>query len=87
MSALKSLVVGCPSTVTVSITEQISDYSPITMMMPNLGWSTDDVWTFPLPTGSPTYCEVINTEIIDITEDGVSSSAVFFEGNGVLPCT
>ena len=49
--------------------------------MPGLGWSTDDVWTFPPPIADPTYCVVINTEIIDITEDGNPSTAVYFNGN------
>jgi len=52
------------------------------MMMSGLGWSTDNVWTFTLPTADPSYCEVINTEIIDVTEDGVSSNAVYLHDNG-----
>ena len=52
------------------------------MMMANLGWSTDNVWTFPLPSADPSYCIVINTEIIDITEDNNPSTAVYFHDNG-----
>ena len=59
------------------------------MMMPNLGWSTDNVWDFPLQTTDTAYCIVIITEIINITEDNNSSTSVYFNGNGacIQPCT
>ena len=39
--------------------------------MPNTypDWSTDQVWEYPLPISDPSYCEVIETEIISIKED------------------
>ena len=59
------------------------------MIMPNLGWSTDNVWTFTLPTADPSHCQVIITEVIDITEDGAPSTAVYFYNNAacIQPCT
>jgi len=56
--------------------------------MSNLGWSSDNVWTFSLPIANPIYCVVINTEIIDVTEDGDPSTAVYFHGNEACnqPC-
>ena len=62
-------------------------------MMPNLGWSTNAVLTFPLPITDLSYCTVIETEIIDVTEDGIVNpdvnKAVYFEGKEscVQPCT
>ena len=62
------------------------------MMMPGLGWSTDNAWTFPLPTADYfSYCEVITTQITTVTEDGIISvtDAVYFHDlNGCnQPCT
>jgi len=31
------------------------------MNVPELGWSTDNVWAFPLPIADPGYCIVIET--------------------------
>ena len=49
--------------------------------MPGLGWSTDNVWTYPVPTSPLTYCEVIHTEIL-------YNTAVYFQDNQacVQPC-
>ena len=56
--------------------------------MSGFGWSTDNVWTFTLPTADPSYCKVINTEIINVTEDGDPSTAVYFHNNEacIQPC-
>ena len=52
--------------------------------MPDLGWSTDNIWTFPVPTSDTEYCEVIHTEIV-----ATPSTAVYFQDNEacVQPCT
>jgi len=50
------------------------------MMM--FDWSSDNVWTVTFPTSDLTYCNVINTEIVDVTEDGDTSTAVYFHENG-----
>ena len=57
--------------------------------MPGLGWSTDNIWTYLLPTAHINYCNVINTEIIEVTEDGDPSTAVYFQDNEacIQPCT
>ena len=53
--------------------------------MPNLGWSTEEVWTWPVLTiTNPSYCEVLTSEIVDVKEDGIENpdldKAVYFEG-------
>ena len=57
-------------------------------MMPGLGWSTNNVWTFTLPPANPSYCIVINTEIIEATEDSNPSTAVYFNNYEacIQPC-
>ena len=54
------------------------------MLMPNLGWTTNDVWTFPSPIADPSHCIVIENEIIDVREDTIVNpdvdKAVYFEG-------
>ena len=59
------------------------------MMIPGLGWSTDNVWNYPLQTAEPSYCVITNTEIVDITEDNNPSTAVYFHDNEACsqPCT
>ena len=46
------------------------------MLMPNLGWSTDQAWTYILPIADPSYsyCTVMKTEILNIREDGTNVS-------------
>jgi len=39
------------------------------MVLNGMGWDSNHIYTFPLPTAIPTYCQVIETFIIDITED------------------
>ena len=53
------------------------------MMMGGMGWPTDNVWTFPIPITNLDYCNVIYTEVIDVTEDddpsGPSPAVYFYE--------
>jgi len=48
-----------------------------------LGWSTNHVWSYPLPSTDLSYCTVIETEIIDVTENGNINpdinKAIYFE--------
>ena len=59
------------------------------MLLPGFGWPTDNIWIFTLPTADPSYCVVIETVIIDVTEDGVPGNAVYFHDNEACtqPCT
>ena len=60
----------------------------------NLGWSTDEVWSFIAPEiTEPSYCEVIQTSIYEIKEEDIdktSESAIYFHENSGpcnQPCT
>jgi len=59
------------------------------MLISGFGWTGENVWTFPFPTANPSYCEVIITEIIEVTEDNAPSTAVFFEEQEtcIQPCS
>jgi len=51
-------------------------------MLSGFGWSTDNVWDFPLPITGKSYCYVTETEIINVTDDdGPSPTSVYFHEN------
>jgi len=52
------------------------------MLFMNLGWSTDDIWMFTMPTASQPYCVVLENTIIEywekvIPEEGSDPSIVY----------
>jgi len=53
------------------------------MLLNGMGWNSNNIYTFSLPTASPAYCQVIETSIIDITEDNqqfIGNEPIYFGG-------
>jgi len=39
------------------------------MILNGMGWNPNNIFTYPTPTAFPTFCDIIETYLIDITED------------------
>ena len=77
---MRTLVVGCPTTGEITINYPTISHSE-QMKMPGMGYSTENFYSFSLPTTPQSYCYVYKTEIISLRVDSVSapsSGAVFF---------
>jgi len=81
------LIVGCPSLGDLTITEDpaiLANLVPITMVLNGMGWNSLNIYTYLLPTAIPSYCEVIETSIIEITEDNLpyeDNEPVYFDNS------
>jgi len=68
-------MVGCQSLNDITITED-QDFidnllTPLTMLLGGMGWNPNNIFTYSIPIATPAFCEVIETYLVEITEDNV----------------